>query len=411
MVSPALEQVAPSTRAGRSSWSRSTSTRRRRLSRAVHGPGRADAAGDARRAGGRPAGRRRAGDRRCGSWVDEALAGSESVSRDDGAARPRRRTSTGAYPRLSDDADRRARRPRASGGPPSAGDVLVAEGQRDRDFLVVLAGKVAVIEGIRHADERTDPASTARAGSSASSACSPASRRSSRRRAGAGRGARRAACTALRELVARTRPRGPDPAGYLSAPRLLIGVGAGFRIVGSRFAPDTRRLREFAARNRLPHRGSTWRRTRGAEELLRQLRSQPEETPVVIWRGPGAAQPDNAELARVIGLPALGHAAGGVRPRRRRRGPGRAGRRRVRRVGGPRDGRPRRGRHRRPGGTSSRIENYLGFPAGISGAELADRAVMQARKFGARLSVPAEAVALGWHDGYHDRPARRRHAP
>jgi thioredoxin reductase (NADPH) len=46
-------------------------------------------------------------------------------------------------------------------------------------------------------------------------------------------------------------------------------------------------------------------------------------------------------------------------------------------------------------GTSSRIENYLGFPSGISGAELADRAVLQARKFGARFAVPATAASIG----------------
>ncbi len=53
-----------------------------------------------------------------------------------------------------------------------------------------------------------------------------------------------------------------------------------------------------------------------------------------------------------------------------------------------------------PGGqaaTSSLIENYLGFPAGISGAELAERAALQARKFGARFAVPAE--------GHRHRPA------
>lgn len=49
--------------------------------------------------------------------------------------------------------------------------------------------------------------------------------------------------------------------------------------------------------------------------------------------------------------------------------------------------------------TSSRIENYLGFPAGLSGAELAERATIQARKFGARLAVPATAVALDRSDG------------
>jgi thioredoxin reductase (NADPH) len=49
--------------------------------------------------------------------------------------------------------------------------------------------------------------------------------------------------------------------------------------------------------------------------------------------------------------------------------------------------------------TSSRIENYLGFPAGVAGGELADRATIQARKFGARVTVPVEAVALEPRDG------------
>jgi thioredoxin reductase (NADPH) len=52
-------------------------------------------------------------------------------------------------------------------------------------------------------------------------------------------------------------------------------------------------------------------------------------------------------------------------------------------------------------GLSARIENYLGFPAGLSGAELAERAVLQAEKFRAALSIPAQAVALRSEDGYH----------
>src|SRR6201996_3170667 len=52
-------------------------------------------------------------------------------------------------------------------------------------------------------------------------------------------------------------------------------------------------------------------------------------------------------------------------------------------------------------GSSPRIENYLGFPAGISGAELAERAVVQAEKFGAQIVVPAAATALEAGDGYH----------
>ena len=57
-----------------------------------------------------------------------------------------------------------------------------------------------------------------------------------------------------------------------------------------------------------------------------------------------------------------------------------------------------------PGGqaaASTRIENYLGFPSGISGSELAGRAVIQAEKFGAHIKVPAEAIALERRDGHH----------
>jgi thioredoxin reductase (NADPH) len=51
-------------------------------------------------------------------------------------------------------------------------------------------------------------------------------------------------------------------------------------------------------------------------------------------------------------------------------------------------------------GTSSRIENYLGFPMGISGTDLTGRAVVQAEKFGARLTVPCTATALRNRGGY-----------
>src|SRR3982074_1645828 len=51
-------------------------------------------------------------------------------------------------------------------------------------------------------------------------------------------------------------------------------------------------------------------------------------------------------------------------------------------------------------GSSMRIENYLGFPTGITGAELADRAVLQADKFGARVSIPTPVVDLGFDNRY-----------
>jgi thioredoxin reductase (NADPH) len=52
-------------------------------------------------------------------------------------------------------------------------------------------------------------------------------------------------------------------------------------------------------------------------------------------------------------------------------------------------------------GTSSRIENLLGFPAGLSGEELATRAALQAQKFGARIKQAARATSLSFADGMH----------
>lgn len=52
-------------------------------------------------------------------------------------------------------------------------------------------------------------------------------------------------------------------------------------------------------------------------------------------------------------------------------------------------------------GTSSKIENYMGFPTGLSGADRANRAVLQAEKFGATLSAPANVVSLNSESGYH----------
>ena len=53
-------------------------------------------------------------------------------------------------------------------------------------------------------------------------------------------------------------------------------------------------------------------------------------------------------------------------------------------------------------GSSSKIENYMGFPTGLSGSDLAERAVVQAEKFGATLSIPDEVIGLGSDGGYHE---------
>ena len=59
-------------------------------------------------------------------------------------------------------------------------------------------------------------------------------------------------------------------------------------------------------------------------------------------------------------------------------------------------------------GTSSKIENYLGFPTGISGAELANRAILQAQKFGAQFSSPSKVVRLEFEKDQDARVVRQR---
>ena len=170
-----------------------------------------------------------------------------------------------------------------------------------------------------------------------------------------------------------------------------MGIGAGFRIIGSRFSPDARRLRDFASRNRLSYKWIDLEQDREAETILQRLNISPEQTPVVIWKGRNVLyNPSNAELASLIGLrsPASGACDLLVV------GAGPAGLAAA--VYGASEGLSTVVLDAVATGgqaaTSSQIENYLGFPAGISGAELADRAVIQARKFGASFTIPAEAV-------------------
>lgn len=175
---------------------------------------------------------------------------------------------------------------------------------------------------------------------------------------------------------------------YLVRRHLLIGLGSGFRIIGSCFSPDTLRLREFAMRNRLPpHKWFDLEQDERVEQLLRSLNVAPEDTPVVIWHGEKVLRnPTNAELARVVGLPVPAPVADAAKDVYNLVvvGAGPAGL--AASVYGASDGLNTVTLERIAAGgqasTSSRIENYLGFPpAGVSGSELAERAVLQAGKF------------------------------
>jgi thioredoxin reductase (NADPH) len=179
--------------------------------------------------------------------------------------------------------------------------------------------------------------------------------------------------------------------------RLALGV----RIVGSRFDPDTQRLREFAIRNRLLFEWADVDDDRG-RSLLSGLGVGGEAPVVLLGSGKSLTNPTNAEFAQGVGLryQATGQArtfdlavVGG--------GPGGLAASVYAAAGGLStvllDAVALGGQ----AATSGRIENYLGFPAGVSGAELASRAQLQAAKFGAEILVPSRAVRLGERDGFH----------
>ncbi len=188
---------------------------------------------------------------------------------------------------------------------------------------------------------------------------------------------------------------------FLARRQVLMGAGTGLRIVGSRNDRDALRLREFAVRNRLPHAWVDLEEKNGAELLLREFGVGRRETPVTIWHGRALRNPSNAGLAEEIGLDVdnsaettydlvvVGAGPAGL----------------AAAVYGASEGLSTLTLESvalgGQAGTSSRIENYLGFPAGLSGSELASRAMVQADKFGARTTVPQEACTLTPEDGWY----------
>jgi thioredoxin reductase (NADPH) len=307
----------------------------------------------------------------------------------------------GAYPRLSDaqiaaltsQGERRGTQP---------GEILFGEGERDCDFYVVLAGHVASVEG--HGTHEVRIISVHGRGRFLGELSLLAGQGSFYTAMALDAGEVLAVSVArLRGLIAR------DPAfgdlvlrAYLLRRSILIGLGVGLWVVGSRYSPDTRRVRDFAARNRIPVRWLDLETDPAAEAVLAQFGVTRDDTPVVIVYGRRLLRnPGNVELAAAIGLPAPSAQRAGCDMLVVGAGPAGLSAAVYAASEGMQvialDGVATGGQ----AGTSSRIENYLGFPAGISGAELADRAVLQAEKFGARFAVPAEATAIAQDSGYY----------
>ncbi|MGH9290704.1 MAG: FAD-dependent oxidoreductase [Acidimicrobiales bacterium] len=175
---------------------------------------------------------------------------------------------------------------------------------------------------------------------------------------------------------------------------LLSGAASAIRIVGSGFSPETRRVREFLQRTRIPHQWVDPERDPAVEDLLREFGIPPGELPVVIATGTVLRRPTPGELGQFLGLTIANL------PDRRFDlvvvGGGPAGLAAA--VYGASEGLRTLGLDAvavgGQAGHATRIENYLGFPTGISGAELTQRAVVQAGKFGASLAGPCAATQL-----------------
>ncbi len=202
----------------------------------------------------------------------------------------------------------------------------------------------------------------------------------------------------LREIVAML----PDLSdliinAFLMRRLILLGGLATetLRIIGSRYSRDTLRLREFAVANRLPHVWMDLEADPHAEAMLRELGIRPEETPIIVWQGREVRRnPSSMELVELVGLD-VGQGTGELLDLVVV-GAGPAGLAAA--LYGASEGlRTVTVEAMAVGGqasTSSKIENYLGFPSGISGADLAARARLQAEKFGAHIRMPSEAVKL-----------------
>ena len=201
---------------------------------------------------------------------------------------------------------------------------------------------------------------------------------------------------ALRRLIA-TDPNLSDKilAAFLARRAILMsGAASAIRVIGSRFSPDSTRVREFLVRSRIPHEWMDPDTDIEVERTLREFGITPQELPVVIVTGAVLRRATPGVLAEYLGLtigklPDRGFdlivvGAGPAGLAAAMYGASEGLRTLVAEmvaVGGQ-------------AGSSSRIENYLGFPTGISGGDLTQRAAVQAQKFGASLSNPCSAVSI-----------------
>jgi len=281
-----------------------------------------------------------------------------------------------------------------------AGEVLIAEGERGFPWFVVLAGSVEIVEhsrGTPHVVVVHQPGHFTGDVDTVSGRAALVSGRVLE----PGR-VLVVPADALRRLLDEVPDVGEQVLkAFLMRRTLLIDDGfEGMKIIGSRFDPRAHALRDFATRNAIPFTWLDVERDAAVEALLHTLQVPASAMPVVICRdGKWLSNPSVAELGRRAGLDAVlsGHELYDLIVV----GAGPAGLAasvyaaseglQVLTVDSVAAG--------GQAGTSSRIENYLGFAAGVTGAELTRQALLQAQKFGARVSVPRQATKLRLEGG------------
>ena len=174
----------------------------------------------------------------------------------------------------------------------------------------------------------------------------------------------------------------------------------GLRVIGSRYSPDTFRVRDFLSKNRILFTWVDIETDPNVDQVLKQFGVTESDTPVVACpKMLLLRNPSNRQLADAIGihqpledlvydLVVVGAGPAGL----------------AAAVYGASEGlKTAVLEHTAPGGqagASMRIENYLGFPTGVTGSELAGRAILQANKFGAHLSVPTPVNRLTFANAY-----------
>ncbi|HEX8675889.1 MAG TPA: FAD-dependent oxidoreductase, partial [Segetibacter sp.] len=174
----------------------------------------------------------------------------------------------------------------------------------------------------------------------------------------------------------------------------------GMKVIGYQFSPKSHNIKEFLAGNLVPYQWMDIEKSKEAQQLLEVNNFQVKDLPVIFFEdGTTLQSPSIQELAGKVGLnPTLKNDVYDVVII----GAGPAGL--AASVYGASEGLKTLliERHSPGGqaGTSSKIENYLGFPSGLSGSELTRRALTQSTRFGTEFLSPQDVKSIHEKDGY-----------